>query len=379
MSVIVNNKKMFKLFWHSDEHTLHPHTPTKHILSNIDKVRDSLNPDSIDLEVWGGDLCHDNTHASDADFIFLQNWVKEYLNDCHKRKTIVRILAGTSSHDWELPQMFELLKPKDSPYVRYVNKLEIEFMDEFNISILYVPDNFGNKPKDEIYEEALRLISSNGLTQVDFIFLHGAFDYQLPPIANKGNNLYDSKAWSLLAKKVILSGHIHIPSTKYNIRCSGSFDRIQFGENHPKGAYEVLFNDSDVIAKFVENEKAMIYDTIDIVPETSVKQLIRLLDKYLNNNRLMNGANIRIKGGAAEVVNSILNEYQEVYPQYNFVTKNATLAGVLIEDVLYEPENFKQVKITKENTKEHFFRFAGELPSDIDKKYLNELLDGYNG
>lgn len=379
MSVIVNSKKMFKMFWHSDEHTIHPHTATQHILANIDKVRNFVNPETIDMEVWGGDLCHDNTHTSDPDFIFLQNWVKEYLNDCHKRKITVRILAGTSSHDWEMPQMFELLKPKGSPYIKYIDKLEIEFIEDFNISILYVPDNFGNKPKDEIYEEALALIANNGLKQVDFIFLHGAFDYQLPPVADKGNNLYNAKAWSLLAKKIILSGHIHIPSTKYNIHCSGSFDRIQFGEMHPKGAYEVLFNDENVIPKFIENKNAMIYDTINIVPETSAKELIRILDKYLNNNQLMYGANIRIKGGSAEIVNGILLEYQEVYPQYNFVAKNAALAGVLVEEVLYEPEHFNQTNVAKDNFKDHFFRFAGETPSGLDEKYLAELLDEYNG
>ena len=111
MTVRIKGKEHFHLFWHSDEHTLHPHTPTQHILNNISTVRKEAGVDTMDMEVWGGDLCHDTTQTSDPNYLYLQHWVKEYLADCHERKRTVRILAGTFSHDRNQPEMFEILKP----------------------------------------------------------------------------------------------------------------------------------------------------------------------------------------------------------------------------------------------------------------------------
>lgn len=376
MSLMIDGKKYFKMFWHSDEHTIHPNTPTQHILNNITRVMNEVGVDDTDIDVWGGDLCHDATQTSDLNFIYLQNWVKQYLQDCHNRKKLVRIFEGTFSHDRGQPEMFELLKPKDSPYIKYINKMEVEYIPEFNIHVLYVPDNFGKKPKEEIYNEALALIASAGLTQVDFIFLHGAFDFQLPQLENNKHIFYDSKQWSLLAKKIILSGHIHKPSHKYNIYSSGSFDRIAHGEMHPKGAYVVLFNEDEVKPTFIENKNAMIYDTIYINPETTSLELTDMLDKYLEKNP-MRGASIRVKGGTAEIVSPVIAEYTTSYPWYNFGMLHAVEKGVQINEVLYTPENFKGTTLDKTNLKDHMLRFMDKnkkTPKDVDRGYLDELL-----
>lgn len=375
MSVVINGKNYFSLFWHSDEHTLHPHTPTSHILSNIDRLRNEVGADAIDMEVWGGDLCDDNTYTSNPDYIYLQNWVKEYLHDCHERKRLVRILAGTTSHDWEQPEMFELLKPKDSPYIKYVDTLSIEYIEEFDIHILYVPDNFGNKPKTEIYNDAVELIASYGLKQVDFIFLHGGFEYQLPPAPNQHDSLYNSKAWSALASKIILSGHIHKPSTRYNIYCSGSLDRLQHGEMHPKGAYHVLFNKSDVIPTFIENKRAMIYDEIKLSPTDTSTDIFIKMEKYLSND-IMRGASIRLSGGIAEEVNPVLTDLLMRYPNYRFDAKNLVSENIVSNEEVYEPEHFQSVTLSEQNFKESFFRYIGEnLPEGITMEGLEKELD----
>lgn len=71
MSVEIKGEKFFKLFWHSDEHTLHSHTPTSHILNNILAVRNEVGVEDIDMEVWGGDLCHDITQTSNTDTVIV--------------------------------------------------------------------------------------------------------------------------------------------------------------------------------------------------------------------------------------------------------------------------------------------------------------------
>lgn len=380
MTIKINGKEHFHLLWHSDQHTLHPHTPTPHILSNIDLIRKEAGIDTIDFEVWGGDLCHDITQTSDPNYIYLQWWVKKYTAECHNRKRVVRILAGTFSHDRNQPEMFEILKPKGSPYIKYVDKLSIEYIPEFNIHILYVPDNFGKKPKIEIYEEAVNLIAANNLKQVDFIFLHGAFDFQIPILDPSKHDLYDSSSWSKLAKKVILTGHVHKPSHKLNIYSSGSLDRIAHGEMHPKGAYNVFFNNERVECHFLENKKAMIYDTIQITPETTSKEIHNLLDRYLEKVP-MKGASIRLKGGSGDIVRPIVEEYTKAYPQYHFDIANAVEKGVVVDDILYEPENYKGVVLDSNNLNGYlidFIKKSKNKPTDIDYDYLDELLGELN-
>ena len=381
MATEVKGEKFFKMLWHSDEHTLHPHTPTTHILRNIDTVRKEVGVDDTDMDVWGGDLCHDITQTSNPDYLYLQYWVKKYLLECHEKKRLVRIFEGTFSHDRGQPSMFELLKPKNSPYIKYIDKMELEYIPDFDIHILYVPDNFGKKPKQEIYEEALALIAAHGLKQVDFIFLHGTFDFQLPHLESTKDIFYDAKQWSLLAKKIILSGHIHKPSHKYNIYSSGSFDRIAHGEMHAKGAYKVLFNKDKVIPTFIENKNAMIYDTLYVTPETTSLELNNILDQYFEKLP-MKGASIRVKGGTAEIVSPVVNEFISLYPQYNFSMDHAVEKGVIVDDVLYMPENYQGIVLHPSNLQDHLFRFMDNsktIPKDLDKAYLTELLEELSG
>lgn len=374
MSVIRNDQLLFKLLWHSDEHTIHPHTPTHHILTNIDRMREKVGIDEIDIEIWGGDLCENSTHTSDHDYIYLQKWVKRYLDSCHQKKKLVRILAGTASHDWEQPGMFELLKPTNSPYIKYIDTLSIEYIKEFDINVMYVPDNFGNKPKIDIFNDAVKLLEEHQLTQVDFIFLHGIFDFQMPLIGILKGNGFDSEAWSALASKIILSGDVHTPSSKHNIYCSGSFDRLRHGEMHPKGAYEVLFNESSCIPTFIENKHAMIYDTIELLPKTTAKQLVGILDDYLDNIN-MKGAHIRLMGGEPGIVNPILEEYKQMYPQYNFTAAFKSVKGASFEEALYLPDMDTTFKITKNNIQDSYFQYLGDnIPDDIEPDYLISLL-----
>lgn len=378
MSVKIGKRNWWYLFWHSDEHNLHPNTPTKHILGNLSQAYNLCDADKMDMEVWGGDLCHRSVHTSDPDYVLLQRWVKDYLYRCHEEKRIVRIIEGTSSHDWTQPKMFELLKPKGSPYIKYIDTLSIEYIDKFDIHVMYVPDNFGKKPKSEVYEDAIKLLAEHNLKQVHFIFLHGAWDFNNPDPLNKHkDSIYDSNQWSQLASLGIFSGHIHKPSHKDNIWSSGSFDRTAFNEMHPKGAYQVYFDKDEMLDPvFYENKNAMIYDGLKITPETTSKEIIKLLDRYLDKLP-MKGANIRLYNGKAEVVNPIIKEYQYSHPQYTFSAKNADELGTSSSDVLYEIKDYVKFTITEENLEDNLFRFMDKefkTRPELDKAFASKLL-----
>lgn len=370
--------KMFKALWSSDQHTLHPHTPTRNILSNMDKFyyRDN-NLSEINLNVFGGDMFHDLAPANDPDMILVQRWAKKHFQICHDNKVHTRILEGTSSHDWQQPEILEILKPKDSPYIKYINKLTVEFIPDLDIWVLYVPDNFGKITTESIYEMALEEMSKNDITQVDFIFLHGGFKFQLPPIADKHGTLYDELKWSKLAKKAIFSGHIHKPGQKHNIYCSGSFDRISYGEMHAKGAYKFSFNKENFFAEFWENVDAQIYDYLDITTETTAKELRNILNNYIAK-RPKPKTHIKVRNGLSEIVVPLVNDFKETYPQYIFETDNVKEGNIEIDDSLYSPEAYKGVSLTKENLEDNLFRFMNttiqQNETEIDKDLLAELL-----
>lgn len=371
-------KKMFKGVLTTDHHNLHPNTPTRHILGNLDTFYyKETNLNEIDLNVLNGDFFHDLAPANDPNMMLCHRWIKKHLQICHDKKVHVRILEGTSSHDWGQPECFDILKPKDSPYIKYIDTLNIEYISELKIHCMYVPDNFGHTSTEVIYDNALKLLGDWNLTQVDFIFLHGGFDYQLPPIANKKGTLYDSVKWSALAKKAIFSGHIHKPSTRYNIYCAGSFDRTAFGEMHPKGAYRFEFNDTDFKAEFWENKNALIYDKILINKEMDSKTVAKELNNYLAKLPPKN-THIRLVGGLSSVTSPLINDYKERYPQYVFDLENIKEENIEVDDTLYTPEMYNGVALTKGNLKDSLFNFMEstlQQNDDIDRQLLGELLD----
>lgn len=369
--------KLFKALWQSDQHTLHPRTLTSHILDNMSKFyyRDT-NLDEISHIVWGGDFFHDITSSNDVNLMLVHRWVKKFLAICHEKKIHVRILEGTSSHDWGMPETLEILKPKDSPYIKYFKELAIEHIPELDIHVMYVPDNFGKIASDVIYDRAIALLANHGLTQVDFIYLHGGFKFQLPPIADKHGTLYDEEKWSKLAKKAIFSGHIHKPGHKYNIYCSGSFDRLAFGEMHPKGAYRFEFNKDTFRAEFYHNKDAQIYDVIQVYPDTTAKEVAKLLDNYLAKLPPPR-THISVKGGLSSVVIPVVSEYRETYGDYFFDYDNVKEDNVEIDDTLYSPEAYKAINLNKDNLEDNLFRFMEPTISQhdwVDQDMLKELL-----
>lgn len=370
--------KHFKGLLTTDHHCLNPRTPTRHILGNLDTFyyKDN-NLAEIDFSVMCGDFFDDLAPANDPNMMMCQRWIKKHLQICHEKKVHVRILEGTSSHDWGQPEVFDVLKPKDTPYIKYINTLSIEYIPELDINVMYVPDNFGHTSTEIIYDQALKLLAEHNLTQVDFIFLHGGFDYQLPPIANKKGSLYDSVKWSALAKHAIFSGHIHKPSQKLNINCGGSFDRISFGEMHPKGGYRFQFNKDDFKVQFWENKNALIYDKILINKDMDAKQISKELNNYLAKRPPTN-THIRLVGGLSSVTSPLINDYKEQYPQYIFDLENLKEENIEVDDTLYTPEMYKGVTLTRHNLKDSLFNFMEStfIQNDsIDMDLMHEIMD----
>lgn len=360
-------KKTFRMLWSSDHHNLHDNTPTAHILSNLgDFLFRKFDLEETDFIVFGGDFFHQIVESSNLEMRRCEYWILDFLEKCKKHNVIVRVLEGTSSHDWRQPEMFELLKPTGLD-LKWVRTLSIEYIEKLGINVLYVPDNMGDKKPDVIWNETIELLSSKGLKQVDFVFFHGAFKYQIDERFSEHS--HDERQWKTIAKFGIFAGHVHKPSQNGNIYVSGSFDRIAHGEEHPKGGYVVDFNpETDYFkATFYENKKALPFVTLKVGVESTTSEITDRLNDLIEKHKFPLFSQIRIKGGLPEVVNPIIGFFKTNYPQFIFKAENASSPDQLVEDRLYTEQTYVGVTLTKENITESLIEFlndAGRIGED---------------
>ena len=224
-----------RILWNSDQHTLHQTTPTEHILGNLSTFYyKDHNLADVQLVIKGGDLMDRLVDARDKNLLKVKGWSHTFLHRCHENDVAVLLLEGTDTHDWGQPKHLETQAPEGMDF-RYVDTLRIEFYPKFNnLSILCVPDNMGAYTKDEVWEMALAELAKHNLKKVDIIAFHGAWDFQLPPAA-RGKHTHNQDRWESICEMLILSGHIHTPAQEGKVHCSGSFDRVAHGEEHPAG------------------------------------------------------------------------------------------------------------------------------------------------
>lgn len=359
---MTKSPRPFRFLWSSDHHTLHENTPTIHILSNLgDFFYKYHSLSETDLVIFGGDFFHKLVESSNTDLRRCEYWIQKFLNRCLEHNVMVRVLEGTSSHDWEQPEIFEILKPEGLD-LKWVKELSIEYIERFGIHVLYVPDNMGGKKPDVVWDEVIDLLSKHNLEQVDFCFFHGAFKYQLDE--RFSSHSHDEKLWVTVVKYFIFSGHIHKPSQWNIIRCSGSFDRTGHSEEHPKGGYVIDFDPEKetCVATFYENKKALPYVTVRIDESTTSDELNNKL-LFLLDQRPAKGSHFWIRGGDANVVNPIIQFFKQQYPQYSFKKENISKHEIIVDDKIYSEDLYKGVTLTRDN-------LTSSLMSYLNKKHL---------
>ncbi len=367
---------VLKMLWSSDQHTLHNLTPTSHILSTLSTFYyTAYDLNQIDLVVLGGDFFDRLVDASNNDLRKAEYWIKEFLQRCANANVIVRVLEGTSSHDWEQPEMFEVLRP-EGLNLRWVKTLSTETIEELGITVMYVPDNMGAKSTDEIWEDALAILSSQGLKLVDFIFFHGSFKYQLP--AHLNHHSHDEHRWQSIVKYALFAGHVHKPSENGKIYVSGSFDRIRHGEEHPKGAYyaECNLKTETFKATFYENKKSLPYITVKVTPEMSATDVSDKLMSVMNQQHLPPHSQLRVKGGASNVVNPIVESFKKEFPLFGFAADNVKTDEQIVDDTLYSDRTYQGVTLNAGNLESSLMTYLveGDRLNGEDPKELSELL-----
>lgn len=245
-----------------DVHLGHPNTPTDWILKNLKRIfPDNAETAELDFIIIEGDLFDRLLYLNNSFLGEIQFWVIRLLVLCKKHDIALRILEGTPGHDMKQSELFVSLNDayQIGCDVRWVEKLSFEKHERTGTTFLYLPDEYG--PPDVCYEDAVRCLKENGVSQVDFVVMHGQFDYQLPPHVNE--KAHTSTLWQPLAKYNVFVGHVHQHSQNGNIIAAGSFDRLVHGDESAKGHVRVTVSPTEHSIRFIENRNAKRYDTID--------------------------------------------------------------------------------------------------------------------
>lgn len=247
-----------------DIHLGHPNTTTREIIANLRKAfPDSAETGTLDLILLEGDVFDRLLTLPDGNSFEIKGWINNFLRMCKRRNIVVRVLEGTPSHDWNQSRLF-ISCNEDGEIgadVKHVTDLSIEYLEQFDSTILYVPDEWEAEP-DETWRQVNVLLKENFITKVDFALMHGSFEYQLP--AHVKLPSHTAERYLSIVKHYIFIGHIHRHTRMDRILAAGSFDRLAHGEEEPKGHLRVTINDGlgDEIV-FVENTGAKVYKSYD--------------------------------------------------------------------------------------------------------------------
>ena len=373
--MITAKRKHLKIASFSDCHVGHRNTPTEKVLSTLSAAfPDNATTGELDLIVIAGDFFDKMLQLPTNCVTRIHQWIHTFLKMCKRWDIKVRVLEGTPSHDRKQNALFPLINDLSGLDVdiKWMDTLSIEHIDAFGIDVLYLPDEYTTCCKKT---EGLvkKVLESHGLSQVDYVVMHGMFDYRLPiHLASKGHS---AKFYQRITRKYVLCGHVHTMNKHGNILEAGSSERTTHGEEGDKGHWRIHEGaDADELI-FVKHENTTIYRTID-VSSLEYTELTKKLNEYGLGNMPV-GSYIRLKCiKGDEAITSIAN-IREEFANIRFT--HLVEERLSPEEELVVVEDDEQiVEITSDNIIEATLEMAssqGKL-SDNDTETMRGLLNG---
>ena len=363
----------------SDVHLGHAKTPTAHIVRNL-LLAFPDNEDTGELDIiWiAGDLFDRRLALPDDSVALIKEWMHVFLRMCAKREIVVRVLEGTPSHDWKQPKLMAEINENANIYcdLKYMPSLDIEYIEKFGIHVLYVPDEWRSENIKTWYE-VKDLLKKHNLEKVDFSIMHGAFGYQIPSNIVDMFETHDAEKYLSITRYLVFIGHIHHFSQYDRIIAAGSFDRLQHGEEEPKGHVRATVNkDGTFKAKLVENKGAMTYLTIDTTG-ASLEAIYKRLDVLVA--KVPKHSFIRIVADSTDTVFKSGSELKERYPDVSITFKSNQsknkIKPIITKDII-KPVNLSPETILlmmKDSLEQNHKKLAQEAHSRLGE-IMNEFL-----
>ena len=244
--------------------------PVERLYNELEIFLDFIEKKSLDFIVILGDWFDKKINLNSKDAKYSTVFFERICQICVDNSIKLRIIQGTESHDNSQLEVLEILaKNKPVDFKVFYEVEEEELFPDFNV--LYVPEEYINSI-DEKYGKYMN-------KKYDMIFGHGMIQevkfaalIQSSETTMKKAPIFKSKMLCDMCYGPIFFGHIHTKDI-FNDRLYyvGSYSRWKFGEEEDKGFYYVKYeNDTkEFEAKFIVNDKAMKYDTIEIYEKES--------------------------------------------------------------------------------------------------------------
>lgn len=364
-----------------DIHFGHPNTPTSQIVSTM-RAMFPDNPTTGDLDIifLAGDVFDRLLNLPDDNVSLVKSWFVSFLWMCAKRDIVVRVLEGTPSHDWRQARMLVELATLANIAVdiKYVPDLSIEYMERFDIHVLYVPDEW--RPRcDDTWMEVQALLSEHQLEQVDFAVMHGAFHYQMPKNIHHQLELHDAERYLSIVRYNIFIGHVHQFSSYVRILAGGSPERLNHGDEGKKGHWRSCVDaENGPTATFHVNKNTMRYDTLDCMGLAG-EALHSMVEAHVRTIPV--GSHIRLKARKNDFAMQALDLYKVKFPAIHWTVKEVKSDNTIDKPVLLDTRaKFKGINITRENVVELLIdRLHTKLsPEQLErcKDKLAEVIDG---
>lgn len=358
----------------SDIHLGCQANPARMMTKALDKLLTKELLSDIDILFIAGDVFDKGLAFNHNDVPVIVSWIGRLLRLCARENVIVRVLEGTPSHDRTQSRVFEALNNAEEftsrCNLKYIAEVDIEYMEEFDIHVLYIPDE--KNTSDEItLQQVKAMMKARAIEKVDFAVMHGFFEFQVP--AGQTRRFHDSHEYLNLVRYLIFIGHDHTHQQQGRIFVQGSPDRQRHGMEDHKGIVRAVVNrDGSFKAKFIINENAMLFKTIE-VPED-----IELADTMITQlaESVPDESHIRVAGYKGNAAITSLDVYSRRFPMLKFTHKyldeDTNDEKDIIDD---EADDYTPFTIDQHNIEEVITTRVVGVDTDREKQYLKELIE----
>lgn len=325
--------------------------------------------DEIDIVFINGDF-YDRVLDMSSPYSYMSVQLIQFIvTKCEIHNVKLRVIRGTYSHDIKQLQFFGA---EIHPHVRYINSLTLEYLEDLNLHIVYIPDDLATV---DLEQDIRDLLSTNHLESVDIICNHGYLSHLVPNgIKSVADRSLDSGFMSSICG-VLVNGHIHEYSVYKNLISCGSFERLAHGYEGPKGFIELTYDKENKRAthKLVVNERTAKFLTFtgNSRGETELNQYIEWLNGIVLGDAF--ALHIAIHSTDDSLKSAFINTTKEKYPDAKLKFKWVSKKTIQQKDVKtkYVPE----IPLTEENLAEQICKRLDKIGDSLSVDRINHLLE----
>lgn len=242
--------------------------PVSQTYKEINFLRKYLVNKYFSFIIIAGDLFDKKLYSGEDYIVIANQLILLLMSKCDK----LRVIEGTSSHD---NNQYSIFKQYEETSIHKILQKNIDFkiiesvQEEMlfpDLEVLYIPEEY-IYDKKEYYRNFF-----NTEDKYDYVFGHGIIQEAMSNAVKNTNKskehrkkapIFSTFELEKICKGKVYFGHYHVNTNIHDkVFYVGSYSRDKFGEEEPKGFYELSCNDNKYSEKFIENTITENYLTI---------------------------------------------------------------------------------------------------------------------